>query len=49
MKVLESAPHRYDRGIKILNVGKIDKVYDRLDKEIKKNDTVLEIYLWCLS
>ncbi len=43
MKVLESAPHRYDRGIKILTLGKINKAYDRIVETIKKEDTVLDI------
>lgn len=30
MKVLESTPERYDRGIRILSRGKIDDVYRRL-------------------
>lgn len=30
MKVLESTPQRYDRGIRILSRGNIDEVYDRL-------------------
>ncbi len=43
MKVLESAPHRYDKGIKILTLGKIDKAYDRVIENIKKHDNVLDI------
>ncbi len=43
MKVLESAPHRYDKGMKILTLGKIGKVYDALTEDIKENDTVLDI------
>lgn len=43
MKVLESAPHRYDKGIKILTLGKIDKAYDRLIESIKKDDNTLDI------
>lgn len=30
MKVLESAPERYDRGIRMLSGGRIQKVYDRV-------------------
>jgi ubiquinone/menaquinone biosynthesis C-methylase UbiE len=30
MKVLESAPQRYDRGIQILSGGRIDQVYERI-------------------
>ncbi len=43
MKVLESAPHRYDRGIKILTLGKIDKAYDRIVEFLKKDDNVLDL------
>jgi demethylmenaquinone methyltransferase/2-methoxy-6-polyprenyl-1,4-benzoquinol methylase len=30
MKVLESAPERYDRGIRMLSSGRIDAVYERI-------------------
>lgn len=30
MKVLESAPERYDRGIRMLSRGRIDEVYERI-------------------
>jgi demethylmenaquinone methyltransferase/2-methoxy-6-polyprenyl-1,4-benzoquinol methylase len=43
MKILESAPHRYDAGIRILTLGQIDTVYDRLISHIKKGQTVLDI------
>ncbi|MHA1592347.1 MAG: corrinoid protein-associated methyltransferase CpaM [Candidatus Heimdallarchaeaceae archaeon] len=43
MKVLESSPHRYDRGIRILTLGKIDEIYDRLVENIDKGDRVLDI------
>ncbi|MCK5304561.1 MAG: methyltransferase domain-containing protein, partial [Candidatus Heimdallarchaeota archaeon] len=43
MNVLESSPHRYDRGIKILTLGKIDEIYDRLIANINKGDRVLDI------
>jgi demethylmenaquinone methyltransferase/2-methoxy-6-polyprenyl-1,4-benzoquinol methylase len=43
MKILESAPYRYDKGIKILTLGKIDKAYDRLVENINKDDRVLDI------
>ena len=43
MKILESAPYRYDKGIKILTLGKIDKAYDRLIDKIDKDDKVLDI------
>ncbi len=43
MKVLESSPHRYDKGIRILTLGKIDEIYDRLVENIDKGDHVLDI------
>ena len=43
MKILESAPHRYDTGIRILTLWQIDTVYDRLISHIKKGQTVLDI------
>ena len=43
MKILESAPSRYDRGIRILTLGKLDSAYDRLISHIKKGWKVLDI------
>ena len=43
MKILESAPSRYDRGIYILTLGKLDKVYARLTSRIKKGQTILDL------
>ncbi len=43
MKILESAPYRYDKGIRILTLGKIDKAYDRLTQQVKKGDNVLDV------
>ena len=43
MKVLESAPSRYDRGIRILTLGRLDKVYDQLASYIKNGQRVLDI------
>ena len=43
MKILESAPYRYDKGIKILTLGKIDKAYDRLAENIKNDSKILDI------
>jgi ubiquinone/menaquinone biosynthesis C-methylase UbiE len=43
MKILESAPMRYDRGIRILTLGRVDRAYDRLTSHIKKGDNVLDI------
>jgi ubiquinone/menaquinone biosynthesis C-methylase UbiE len=43
MKVLESAPDRYDAGIRILTFGKLDKSYDHLSSRIKSGHHVLDI------
>lgn len=43
MKLLESAPFRYDTGIRILTLGNIDKAYDRLISHVKAYQRVLDI------
>lgn len=43
MKILESAPGRYDRGIRLLTLGKVDKAYDRLAERISERRRVLDI------
>jgi ubiquinone/menaquinone biosynthesis C-methylase UbiE len=43
MKLLESAPYRYDTGIRILTFGKLDKAYDRLTSYVKRGQRVLDI------
>jgi ubiquinone/menaquinone biosynthesis C-methylase UbiE len=43
MKILESAPSRYDRGINILTFGKLGYAYDRLMSHIKRGQNVLDI------
>ena len=43
MKVLESSPSRYDRGIRLLTLGKLDAVYDRLVAPIQPGMQVLDI------
>lgn len=43
MKLLESAPFRYDTGIRILTFGNIDKAYDRLIAHVKEHQRVLDI------
>lgn len=43
MKILESSPGRYDRGISILSFGKINKLYDRLVSQIQKGQLVLDV------
>ncbi len=43
MKILESASSRYDRGIRLLTFGRLDKVYGRLASCIKNGQRVLDI------
>ena len=43
MKILESTPIRYDRGISILTLGKLDESYNRLISHIHKGERVLDI------
>lgn len=43
MKILESASSRYDRGIRLLTFGRLDKAYDRLAARIKNGQRVLDI------
>jgi len=43
MKVFESAPSRYDRGIRILTLGRLDKTYDRLASHIQNGQRVIDL------
>lgn len=43
MKILESTPSRYDRGIYILTLGRLDKIYDHLTSLLKKGQKVLDL------
>lgn len=43
MKLLESAPDRYDAGIRILTLGRLNKAYDSLTSHIKRKQNVLDI------
>ncbi len=43
MKILESAPSRYDRGIRMLTLGMVDEAYDRLASHVKDGQKVLDI------
>jgi len=43
MKILESAPRRYDRGIRILTLGRLERAYDRLISSVQKGQKVLDI------
>ena len=43
MKILESSPKRYDRGIALLTMGKIGPAYDRIAANISGGMRVLDI------
>jgi ubiquinone/menaquinone biosynthesis C-methylase UbiE len=43
MRILESAPCRYDRGLRILTWGRLDEVYDRLVAHIEPGRRVLDL------
>jgi len=43
MKILESAPSRYDKGIYLLTWGRLDRAYQRLVSEIQSGQSVLDI------
>ncbi len=43
MKLLEASASRYDCGLRLLTLGKIDRVYDRLTSLIKRGQRVLDI------
>jgi ubiquinone/menaquinone biosynthesis C-methylase UbiE len=43
MRILESAPHRYELGIKLLTLGSLEPAYDRLASHIKEGQHVLDI------
>ena len=43
MKILESSPSRYDRGIRMLTFGTVEKAYDRLVENVKAGQRVLDI------
>jgi ubiquinone/menaquinone biosynthesis C-methylase UbiE len=43
MRILESAPRRYNRGIRLLTLGRADKAYDRLAAYITPGQRVLDL------
>jgi ubiquinone/menaquinone biosynthesis C-methylase UbiE len=43
MRILESAPRRYEVGIRILTLGRLDKAYDRLASHIERGQQVLDL------
>jgi demethylmenaquinone methyltransferase/2-methoxy-6-polyprenyl-1,4-benzoquinol methylase len=43
MRILESAPHRYELGIKLLTLGRLEPAYDRLAEHVEEGERVLDI------
>jgi demethylmenaquinone methyltransferase/2-methoxy-6-polyprenyl-1,4-benzoquinol methylase len=43
MRILESAPRRYDLGIRLLTLGGVDRAYDRLTGHIDSGQRVLDL------
>ncbi|MFQ5679037.1 MAG: corrinoid protein-associated methyltransferase CpaM [Gemmatimonadota bacterium] len=43
MRILESAPRRYDRGIRLLTLGRLEGAYDRLASHVQDGQRVLDI------
>ena len=43
MRILESAPRRYDLGIRLLTLGCLGKAYDRLASHIERGQQVLDL------
>lgn len=43
MRILESAPRRYELGIRLLTLGRLDRAYDRLASRIERGQQVLDI------
>ena len=43
MEILETAPGRYDKGIRILTLGRLGKAYDRLTSHIRKGQKILDL------
>lgn len=43
MTILESAPSRYDWGIRLLTLGQVDRAYDRLAEHVRAGQHVLDV------
>ncbi len=43
MRLLESAPRRYDLGIRLLSLGRLDGVHERMAEHVSPGDRVLEL------
>jgi ubiquinone/menaquinone biosynthesis C-methylase UbiE len=43
MRILESAPRRYELSIRLLTLGRLEKAYDRLSSHIEPGQQVLDL------
>jgi ubiquinone/menaquinone biosynthesis C-methylase UbiE len=43
MRILESAPRRFELGVRLLTLGRVDGAYDRLASRIERGQQVLDI------
>ena len=43
MRILESAPHRYDLGMRLLTLGGVGRAYDRLAARVREGQRVLDV------
>lgn len=43
MRILESAPHRYDFGMRLLTLGGVGRAYDRLAVRVQEGQRVLDV------
>ena len=43
MRILESAPHRYDFGMRLLTLGGVGRAYDRLAARVEEGQRVLDV------
>ncbi len=43
MRVLESAPQRYDAGMRLITLGRLDAAYDRLAGRVRVGERVLDL------
>jgi demethylmenaquinone methyltransferase/2-methoxy-6-polyprenyl-1,4-benzoquinol methylase len=43
MRILESAPQRYERGMRLLTLGRIDRAYDALAGRVEAGQAVLDL------
>ena len=43
MRILESAPSRYDFGLRLITLGRLDRAYDRLASHVQADTSVLDV------